>query len=239
MTDFLNCLKEWQTLAAGLLAVIAAIGTMCVVWKQLNFQKRQSKERLRRRQLACRAALPDDLSTIIGYLKDCSCAVTTALLQKLEPEAKRTVIESPKLEDRVIKNLQDLIEHIVDERNAIAIAEILRIYQIQYSRLSWMLAKFNHPNRNGIVTITTKQNIEDVVPCIVKLFLHVESAFPFSRNEVETIPKLQIREEDSDRALFALELWDFISEECKEKCRRICLKAQEQALRDLAHDTQC
>ena len=207
----------------SLLAVIAAIGTMGVVWKQLNFQKRQSKERLRRRQLACRAALPADLSTIIRYLEDCSCAVTTALRQKLEPQEKRTVIEIPRLEDRVIKNLQDLIEHIVDERNAEAIVEILRIYQIQYSWLSWMLAGFNHPNRNRIVTI------EDVVPRIVKLFLHVESALPFSRNEVETIPKLQIREEDIDRAFLALELqlFDIISEKCKEKCKRMFLKAQE------------
>ena len=239
MTDFLNCLKEWQTLAAGLLAVIAAIGTMGVVWKQLNFQKWEFKERLRRRQLACRAALPADLSTIIRYLEDCSCAVTTALRQKLEPQEKRTVIESPKLEDRVIKNLQDVIEHIVDERNAEAIAEILRIYQIQYSWLSRMLAGFNHPNRNGIVTITTKQTIEDVVPRIVKLYLHVESALPFSRNQEETIPKLQIREEDLDGAFLALQLFDIISEKCKEKCKRMCLKAQEQTLRDLAHDKQC
>ena len=236
MTDFLNYLKEWQTLAAGLLAVIAAIVTMCVVWKQLKFQKWQFDERLRRRQLACRAALPADLSTIMGYLRDCSCAVTTAL-QKLE-QKERTAIESPRLEDRVIRGLQDLIEHIVDERNAEALAEILRIHQIQYSQFSRMLDIFNHPNRNGIIRITTKQNIEDVVPCIVKLYLHVESALPFSRNEVETIPKLQIREEDLDHALFALELSDLISEGCKEKCKRICLKAQEQALRDLAHDKQ-
>ena len=141
----------------------------------------------------------------------------------MEPQEKRTVIEIPKLEDRVIKNLQDLIEHIVDERNAEAIVEILRIYQIQYSWLSWMLAGFNHPNRNRIVTI------EDVVPRIVKLFLHVESALPFSRNEVETIPKLQIREKDIDRAFLALELqlFDIISEKCKEKCKRMFLKAQE------------
>ena len=223
MTDILNILKEWQTLAAGLLAVIAAIGTMRVVWKQHKLQKCQFEERLRRRQLACRAALPADLSTIIRYLEDCSCAVTTALRQKLEPQEKRTVIEIPKLEDRVIKNLQDLIEHIVDERNAEALVEILRIYQIQYSWLSWMLAGFNHPNRNRIVTI------EDVVPRIVKLFLHVESALPFSRNEVETIPKLQIREKDIDRAFLALELqlFDIISEKCKEKCKRMFLKAQE------------
>ena len=215
------------------------MGTMYFVWEQLKCQKWQFDERLRRRQLACRAALPADLSTIIGYLKDCSCAVTTALRQKLEPGEKRTVIEIPKLEDRVIKNLQDLIEHFVHERNAEAIAEILRIYQIQYSRLSWMLAGFNHPNRNGIEKITIKQNIEGVVPIIVKLYLHVESAFPFSRNQEETIPKLQIREEKVDHALFALELLDFISEGCKEKCRRVCLKAQEQTLRDLGHDTQC
>ncbi len=220
MTDFLNYLKEWQTLAAGFLALIAAIITMCFMWEQLDFQRRQSKERLRRRQQACRAALPADLSTIIDYLEDCSCVVTTALRRKCEPPEKPTVIEIPKLEDRVIKNLQDLIEHIVDERNAIAIAEILRIYQIQHSRLSWMLATFNHPDRNGI-------EIEDVVPYTVKLFLHVESAFEFSRNKKETIPELQICEKNLDHALSVLKLLDVISEKCKKKCKRMFLKAQE------------
>ena len=73
------------------------------------------------------------------------------------------------------------------------------------------------------------QNCPKYCPRIVKLFLHVESALPFSRNEVETIPKLQIREEDIDRAFLALELqlFDIISEKCKEKCKRMFLKAQE------------
>ena len=191
MSEFITCLKEWQTLVAGLLALAAAI----IAWRQLNFQRQESESRRRRREMAYRAVLPVDLATFMDYLEDCYEAAVIAL-QMMRPEgAGSETFNIPKLPDRLIPNLQNLIEQL-DKHNADAIAEILKSYQLQNSRLRAALENFNSENSDAAIEATFQDT--------VRLWLLVDGVFPFSRDEEKTIPPFSLSEAEVKRALVFL-----------------------------------
>jgi len=209
-------LKEWQTLTAGILALLAAGVTVGVMMRQVHLQKiqtdktrQESEDRRQRRLAACRAAMPADLSSILGYTHDCAHIIGTAL-KILRKEEERRELACPTLPERVIGNLQQLVEHI-DREGANAIADLLSCYQVQYARLSAELGYFNSPHRVGRHRIMTEDNIEFTVEQTVLLFLLAESMFDFARRKAEKIPQRNFDETRVANALNVLELSDVVS----------------------------
>ena len=68
LSDFLN---KWQTLEAGILALLAGIATVITIRRQIDQGERQAEERLERRQYAAKAALPAALAALVEYSDKC------------------------------------------------------------------------------------------------------------------------------------------------------------------------
>ena len=113
--------------------------------KQMDTDREESERQKLRRLAACRAVMPADLSSIIQYTHDCALISGTAL-RILRDEEESRELTCPVLPDRVIGNLQQLIEQL-DDKEANAIADLLSCYQIQYARLSGELGWYNAPER--------------------------------------------------------------------------------------------
>jgi hypothetical protein len=58
---------DWQTLIAGVLALLAAVATALVIYRQVRVAEEQENRRRNRRLSAARATLPLTLATIMDY----------------------------------------------------------------------------------------------------------------------------------------------------------------------------
>ena len=213
-SGFLDWLKEWQTLVAGMLALIAAIGAARAAMRaaraakeQLNFQHEESASRQRRRAQACRAVLPVDLAAFMDYLEKCYRVAVMArrALRSYEENrgpAKPTLeaLEMPRIPDRIIANMQVLIEHL-DEYNADIITKVLRVYQVQNARFEDAL-QFAKENCDSA---SAPFDMDETFKYTVFLFLLIENMWRFSRDEEEKIPPFIFSEEKACNALHVLE----------------------------------
>ncbi|MCI0552512.1 MAG: hypothetical protein L0287_16300 [Anaerolineae bacterium] len=219
MDCVLDGVKQWQTLAAGLLALIGAFITVGVMIRGINSRRKEIEEQRRRRLMACRAAMPADLSSIIEYTHDCALVSGTAIRILRGDEDSRT-LPYPSLPARVVKNLQQLIEQL-DDRNANLIADMLSCYQIQYARLSGELSYFNTPHRLGRERIIAEHNIEYTLRKTIELFLLAESMFKFARREEPNIPQPKFTQGNVQNALGVLDLRDVISSDYLDQLVRV------------------
>ena len=176
--------------------------------------------------------MPADLSSIIQYTHDCAFTSGTAI-RILRNEEERRTLKCPSLPDRVIGNLQRLIEQL-DDQNANFVADLLSCYQIQYARLSDELGYFNTPERLGTHRILTEDNFEFTLEQTVRLFLLAVSMFKFARREEESISEPRFDQDEVNNALSVLELSSVISPEYSE--RLLGLLADDNSKNDDAHD---
>lgn len=70
-TAFWCFLYTWQTLLAGLLALIGALVGAYFLWGQITLQLGKEEQEQKRKEIAARLQLPHALSNINGYLKEC------------------------------------------------------------------------------------------------------------------------------------------------------------------------
>ena len=209
LAGFFCWLKQWQTLAAGVLALIAAGAAARAAWKQLDFQREESESRRRRRARACLAVFPLDLSVFINYLKEChKVAVRTrhdlrSYWETQEISFKEAVIvrKMPSGPDRAIANMQFLIEHL-DEYNADIIAKVLRVYQVQRTRFEDALQSAKETRDTESDPEIMDQTFKDTV----FLFLLIENMLPFAREEKARISPFTVSEKLASRALYQLEM---------------------------------
>ncbi len=226
----IETLNQWQTLAAGLLALGAAIATVCVLVRQLKLQKRQldtleeaARENWQRKLLARRAVLPADLSEIMRFAEECAGTVVVAM-HMLRGDVERELLDLHYLPDRVVGNLQALIEQLEDS-DANKIADLLACYQVQIARLNGELAIFNYPDRFGNTRIITEQNLEFTLEKIVEIFLLAEKMFRFARREDHELPEPQFTPEDVNQAIARLGLDGEISDRCESELSRLLVRA--------------
>ena len=109
-------------------------------------------------------------------------------------------LEMPRVPERIIANLQALIEHL-DDYNAGIITKVLRVYQIQNDRFGDAL-RVARENCDGP---SAPSDIDKTFNETVFLFLLIENMLPFSRGKQEEIPSLTFSEEKAGNALHVLE----------------------------------
>ena len=214
LSGSISRLKQWQTLTVGVLALIAAWVAGRAAWaaaraarEQLDFQREESESRQRRRSQACLAVLPVDLSGFIRYLEERYRIAVEArhALRSYEKNrglAKLTLqaLEMPRVPERIITNLQALIEHL-DDYNAGIITKVLREYQIQNDRFGGAL-RFARENCDSV---SAPSDMDETFKGTVFLFLLIENMLPFARGERKEIPPFAFSEEKACNALHVLE----------------------------------
>lgn len=114
-------LKDWQTLVSALIALVAAIATIYFMHRQTRFDRDRHRDLVNRKMLAARARMPDALSELSSYIRDC---------------CKHLIEGEPKPEPPVaaVSTLKDVIEFI-DNHEATKTFELVSWYQVQRARL--------------------------------------------------------------------------------------------------------
>jgi hypothetical protein len=180
----LQWLKEWQTLVGAGLAIVAAWMSVAAIKAQIAQAERHETERRRRQFSASRAILPLTLSRLTEYAA--SCAEMLGVLYKrsqgeiFEPESIAG-LSMPKLPSDVISELKDFV-NACDEREAEAVANILRHIQIQSARIQDLF--YNIHSRKVLVLVV---NVENYIIDAARLHAMASSLFDFARGNSPAI----------------------------------------------------
>lgn len=153
-------LKDWQTLLGAVLALFAAGYTIKTMQKQIKQEDNRNKERMARKAMAARSYMPDALSALSKYARDCGSYLT---------ERSETPPTPP---TEAISALKQAIEHI-DTDAAARVFRLISWYQVQRARTA-----------DGM---RTEQIFEDHAYDIVLLQAYTNSLFDYARNETQTI----------------------------------------------------
>lgn len=190
-------LSEWQTLIAGVLAVAAALGTIIAmnkqtnaaqagVQRQLDANRERRADDTRRKRMAASAVLPADLAALCEYCRYSANVIVFGFDKLAGTSALQGQMAStPMLPDRVLSNLQNLIQHLdIDE--AVVIHSLLACLQVQNSRLDGLVISLNgtsssqfHMLNPGLVNLAADKTLE--------LQYRASELFPYSRMEARRI----------------------------------------------------
>lgn len=115
-TVFVDVLSDWQTLIAGVLALLGA-------WITVSTMRKQEADRIYRRSLAYRAKLHMSLKTLENYTDD--------IIIKIVLGEEVSDLEMP---EKALTTLGEMIEY-VDDQSAQYLSQFLSKYQIMMSRV--------------------------------------------------------------------------------------------------------
>jgi hypothetical protein len=137
--SILHHLRDWQTLAVGIVAAILAVGTIFWLERQISESRRQHEDHRERRQFAQNAFLPFALTDLRNYADGCLTALKT--FGPLTPPFNRIMLAPgaplPNVPDIPRQAVDAVIASIesADVNARQAMREALRDLQIQNARL--------------------------------------------------------------------------------------------------------
>ncbi|MGE0255758.1 MAG: hypothetical protein AB7N54_16640 [Alphaproteobacteria bacterium] len=171
--EILCLVYDWQTILAGIFAVVAAGFTVVQLRRQLAAEERRHREMRESKAWAARARLPDALSAVVEYSEQASRFIVG--LRKDMPE-------SP---DAYIQEIKESIEFLPPDA-AGSLFSVAVFFQIFNSRI-------REPTDSPLWEI---ERLYDSA----KLRCISERIFPFARKEGE-IPTTEITQDDMKSAL--------------------------------------
>ncbi len=188
MCDWINFLYEWQTLVAGLIALIGALGTIAIVKHQINLEKERYLNDRKSKMFAARAALPDALSEICKYAKHCVEYHSNSLLAHFEIEAvPNTTIVLTKPPFEAANSIKESIEYL-DPVSAKKMFELLVFFQIHNARLT----------END----QSRETIDQFIFDAIKLYALSERLFPYARMIEDSAPDTELDKERIESYIF-------------------------------------
>ena len=175
--------QAWQTLVAGILALVGALLTIIVLNCQIRQEGKHEKRRQERAERAARAVLPLALISLSEYAEHCVQLLKPRASRKLctpdTPEAAETVAV-PAIPDGSIPVFRDCARDASDNV-AQCIHEMLCFLQIQRSRLDkYLKGKSN--------TVADKIDASDAFGHLleaIEMQLRCEQLFDYARNRSE------------------------------------------------------
>jgi hypothetical protein len=182
----LSVLRDWQTLAAGVLAILGAMFGGWVIWRQTNVVDRRVQATLNRQYAAARSVLPLALSALAEYSKDCASSLRLRI-------SSHTSCNNalPTFDPKMIFMLRDVVEsteNIVSERISTIISDV----QILAARLR----SLSDPN-----FLATKLSLEMYIANAAVIYSRCEDLFSYARRETDETPAEFPRDERLDAAL--------------------------------------
>lgn len=156
--------KEWQTLAAGLIAFLGALITTVILLFQLFHEKKKYKEQLRRNALHLRSQISDALCDLIRYTEQCFSYIET---QKL----------LPKKPNKAINIIRENILY-ADPVTSQNLFKIISFYQVHNSRIeSYRLS----------ITRNKKERMQYDIALLSHYFTCL---FSYARNEEKSVTRI-------------------------------------------------
>jgi hypothetical protein len=192
--DTHNLITEWQSLIAGLIAIIAALIGGAFIRQQIAASERLERERVERRFRSVRAGLPTVLSAVIDYAEICG-AELDRLYSGASPLGVSGPTTLPVLNDEVIPSLREAIE-VGDDQLADLLADLLSRLQIFRARLRSLEVSLLASSS----TIVLPVNVEERAVDNAELHARASALFPFARRR-GPLPERTIRRTDIMGAL--------------------------------------
>lgn len=175
---FLNGLREWQTLVAGLLALIA------IIWiqRQISQARIQENERRERQHYAARATLPAALADLVDYadealtaLKAVPHATGTSSLIKVQDGWKQPPL--PLVPKESVAVLKACIE-TADFGPRKEMAKLLADLQVANSRLKGLFEDLPVDRK-----IVTSSNMDQYFADFLELYVRCDRMIRYGRSE--------------------------------------------------------
>jgi hypothetical protein len=139
---FWQIIDHWQTLIAGVLALLAAAGTIVVLRFQIRQTSKLADDRRRRRERAALAVLPLALSELQQYARNWLSGLYelrpyfqhSDSLDRAQADKCLSAWPSPRLPENVLSVLKEYIE-FTDTAPAESASTLIRKLQVQQSRM--------------------------------------------------------------------------------------------------------
>lgn len=205
-TVWLLNLGDWQTLLAGLLALIAAAVTAYLLNKQIQQTETHERERWRRSKEAAPAMLPLTLASLGEYVRLCAVSLKQRLAHVRAELAGEDVsafvlTDFPDVPVSVSAALHGMI--LASEADdARAYVTLLNKLQVFSSRIQ------NADGRRSAVTMVLPTNIESNILDAAELRVLCDALFPYARGQTDTPHSPSIDLSKITNALFNLGFQD-------------------------------
>jgi hypothetical protein len=179
-------LKDWQSLLAGGLAIIAALIGAAMIQKQLDQSDQHHRSMLARQADADRAMLPFALHEMQPYLEQCGSILLDLWDQLAGSVLPHTftmhAVPAPPQES--IETFRSVIASSADENLREALADIVTALQIQSARL---LSVHRQSTTRGSL-IVSALNISTYAVDAAELLAKVGEFYAFARREIHSAP---------------------------------------------------
>lgn len=162
--NYIDLLKEWQTLVAGGMALIGALITTVILISQHSFEKRKYKEDRRKTEFYMRSLIPDALSTLLSYSEEC--------FRYVHDET-----DLPNKPNEAIAILKENIKYS-DSKTSKSLFKIVSFYQVHNSRLD---------SYEDNIAMNKK---ESMFYDIALLYHYFSNLFAYARNEEKSVKKV-------------------------------------------------
>lgn len=199
---FVESLREWQTLATGMVALISVIIPVFWVQLQIDQSRAQEADRRERQHYAARATMPVALSEIIEYAEQ----ALIALKAVPSPAEGRLLIDMPvtwstpalpNIPSNAIEVLKTCIES-AEHGSRAQIAKLLEHLQICNSRLHGL---FNDEIASDHKSVTS-HNMHAYFADFLELQLRCDRMFKYARRERMEIDYRPALQDLSTHAIF-------------------------------------
>ncbi|HEX4180075.1 MAG TPA: hypothetical protein VHY32_04740 [Caulobacteraceae bacterium] len=208
MACWIDVVKDWQTLIAGVLAIVAAFIGGGFVWLQTQTVDRREQARLERQHKAALAVLPLAISAFVEYAQQCAVGLLPVLrsaVDEVVPVAARVAFVPPVLDSAVIPQLRDAIEN-APEGFSDRIAALIAGGQVLASNLRSL------PDKTSPSTLVLKANIEEYIARAGIIFARGAALFEYARGKSGVVPPANPSEDDV-RAAINVMSFEFVNEE--------------------------
>jgi hypothetical protein len=171
--------KVWQTLVAGILALVGAIATVLIINAQIKQAESLEEGRRAREELAARAVLPFALSELSEYASECIKLISTYVPQGSgfgNPLAVPADLSLPSFSPEVIGALRDCVR-FGDNQVVRQIATVLAGLQVQRARLRGLFLR-SASHMNG--RMSRLEGIEAMIDA-AELYAKTSALFEYGR----------------------------------------------------------
>lgn len=172
---------EWQSLNVGILAFAASVIAF-------NISRYQATQQRRRELVAARAFLPDSLSELTQYFKECSGLLLTAyqFAKRHDRVTAKALDAKPIPSPNHHKEVFSRCISLADTALAEHLSYILTCLQIHHSRISELIES-QKPNSHRI---TIAQNVVTYIFRLGELQALINNTFNYARGEEEFSSKV-------------------------------------------------
>lgn len=207
-------LKEWQTLATGLLAAVAAIITVFFLAAQIRQGERFELERRKSKNLAARAAIHQPLSNIISDQGSTIEVIASALEQNTSHNMRIDRSKLPEANSDYVQTLVNCLEFSDNPVVGEDLSKLISLLQIQNARLRPIR---DRSSRNRI-QIEFRTNAEHYLIDALEIYARSERLLLYARHEDQEYKDRRLQ--DSMRSAAFLNSVDELNSSFEETFKR-------------------